>query len=764
MGTFDELSHDDFEELVADLFSADTGLRFVPGGRGQDRNIDMRAEDEDGVHVIQCKHYPNSTYSHLKAAARDEARALADRQDEFASYRFVTSRRVTHENRREIAAILSGLASRDDDVVGEKGLRQLLRQHPEVERAHHKLWLAGAAQLDHFLHAETYERTWALVADSRKLERRFVKTEAYAEAKRTLEEHRCCVISGDPGAGKTSIAQMLLLDALDDGWKVFRIPHGKFGEAWRLSGIDPTARQLFYFDDFLGQVEPTSNRPDDETVTSFMRQVAASPNRRLVMTSREYVLRRAQRRSDELEHEPLLSSRMVLSKASLTEGERAEILASHIRCSDELDGDAAESVLTDGAIQRIVNHPNYNPRLVAWMTGLAAYRLTDADRAAFADFCVEILDDPEQIWQRAFEVGLDEAEQILVVTLASFGMDTFSSELEIAFDEACKVHGIDTRRRLYERSLAVLDDSFATTTTFGRSLGVKPADPSVIDFVASYLRASRADAELTIRSTVFVMQYVNLWELLSGERPEPDERLVPLFAEALARIAEATASSGHYPWADVPYAEPTHELSALLEECAQAPGLSEAVDAALPALSESWKQWVLGGESMGLEELAVYERLAAAGALDRDETGRAFLSIVERFCPKQRRQEGCWHAVARLRSIAPGCLSDDEWDERRAALGAALEAAVARLLRRECSDFASLAAARGHFGAFGEVHAWRVAVMELDPSLEPLLEKARRHLLRYLSEDPGNHLMNRRGIATDEDVHDDSDDSVGSFV
>jgi restriction endonuclease len=87
VGYFDALSDLDFEELVADLITVVTGLTFRAGARGADGGIDVLAQGSDGEHVVQCKHFQDSTYSQLKSDAKREAQKLRARGATFASYR-----------------------------------------------------------------------------------------------------------------------------------------------------------------------------------------------------------------------------------------------------------------------------------------------------------------------------------------------------------------------------------------------------------------------------------------------------------------------------------------------------------------------------------------------------------------------------------------------------------------------------------------------------------------------------------------------------
>src|SRR4051794_35293761 len=127
MRSYASLTDHDFELLIADLFGVAEGVRYEAFARGPDQGVDLRYEDEDGRwHVVQCKHYVSSTVANLRSAARDEADKLKDLEVKPASYRFVTSRRLTRENKRLLKEDLAPYIRRQRDIWGEDDLELLL--------------------------------------------------------------------------------------------------------------------------------------------------------------------------------------------------------------------------------------------------------------------------------------------------------------------------------------------------------------------------------------------------------------------------------------------------------------------------------------------------------------------------------------------------------------------------------------------------------------------------------------------------------------
>jgi hypothetical protein len=541
MGVFDDLSDYDFELLVADLLGKELSRRFETFPRGRDGGVDLRANTGHGYHLVQCKHYVHSGFSRLQTAARAEHAILAASARP-KRYSFVTSRRLTKANKERLVAALRPYVRDERDVIGGEDLEGMLRRHPEVERAHVKLWLRSLAPLDHIINADVRARSQALVADIIAALPRYVQTRSFADARKLLSEHNVVIIAGPPGVGKTTLARLLLLDSAHAGYSPYAV-QSDINDAWRIERSEEA--QVFFFDDFLGRTALFDVvQEDPRDLATFIRKVRRSKTTRLVLATREYILQQARRDVEDLRWQELDAKRYALTLDRYSRFDRARIFYNHIFFSPQVDERARHDLLHDRAYLNVIDHPSYSPRLIEWMTGLGGHNLDSVERRDYAAYCVSVLDDPTGIWSHAYHQGLREPERCALLQLAALPPVVTLPDLERSYQSAAKVRGLPPSRSVFEASIKVIQDSFVTLhPNFIRREGKRGPDlisvlnPSLIDFLKARLLDDPAEITRALEAACFFEQVEFLHDLtVSDKRLNTEE-----FVIALSAAAERTA-------------------------------------------------------------------------------------------------------------------------------------------------------------------------------------------------------------------------------
>jgi hypothetical protein len=335
---FRALSSQDFEELVRDLLQAEWDVHLEAFKSGRDKGIDLRYATTPGTKtIVQCKHYVGSGFAKLLAHLRNlelpKVKRLRPRR-----YVVATSLQLNPDEKDALVAALRPFVQNSQDIYGGNDLDGLLARHHEVRRAHFKLWLTNTDVIGRVLHnAEQSHTDFEVRRILQKLPL-FVQSAAFPRAMEMLQREKVLVISGVPGIGKTTLAEMLIYAHINEGYLPAAI-QAEITEGRRLFRDDPNAKQVFFYDDFLGQTflgdrAEYLGRNQDAALIDFMEMVRRSPQSRFILTTREHILRSALQVSERLSRSSSLEERCILELNDYTRGDKARILYNHIYFSD----------------------------------------------------------------------------------------------------------------------------------------------------------------------------------------------------------------------------------------------------------------------------------------------------------------------------------------------------------------------------------------------------------------------------------------------
>ena len=529
---FQSLSTYDFELLARDLLQQELGIRLESFGRGPDAGIDFRFRTLDGDTVVQCKHYRDFDVL-FRILKRDEAPKVQRLQPR--RYILVLSASLTPKRKEDILKLFSPYCQGTPDILGREDVNNLLGRHEKIERKSIKLWLTSEAVLTRFLQNGVWQDSELSMERIRQRTCRYVPNPSLPRAGQILDKHHYCIIAGIPGIGKTTLAEILLIEYADrHDFQPIRIAN----DLSEIKAIkNPHHRQIFYFDDFLGTTALDKlQKNEDKRLMEFIEEVIGNKNWRFILTTREYILNAARIRYESLAHPPVDLTPCIVDLADYTQPIRAKILYNHIFFS-ALSDEHKRALLEDRHYQNIVSHQNYNPRIIEHMTQ-PRYVASVLPNEYFAAF-IDNLTNPARIWDHAFRNQLTEAAQHLLLVLASLPDEVLLSDWEKAFEKFYhyrqKRIGFNTSTRDFEHALKQLDGNFIKTTLIGKDRIVVFHNPSVSDYLEAYLANSPNDVSDLVETVSFFEQFQNLWRGRGGTRFNAIDKHSRQFIYALSR-------------------------------------------------------------------------------------------------------------------------------------------------------------------------------------------------------------------------------------
>ncbi len=187
----------------------------------------------------------------------------------------------------------------------------------------------GLGDLSQILDERAYGQAKALLSSLREDLSKVVLTNAYRKAAEALDRHGFVLLIGEPAAGKTTIASMLSMGALDQwGASTLKLDDAeKVIERWNPD--EPS--QFFWIDDAFGVTQYESHLVHGWNHALPMVRTMLRKGAKIVMTSRDYIYRRARNDLKEGAFPLLQESQVVIDVRDLTAEEKQQILYNHMK-------------------------------------------------------------------------------------------------------------------------------------------------------------------------------------------------------------------------------------------------------------------------------------------------------------------------------------------------------------------------------------------------------------------------------------------------
>ena len=354
-------------------------------------------EDLAGAFVIQCKFTATAngrlTPSGISEEV-DKAKALVE-QGICDSYILMTNANITGTSNRKIRKMFEDVGVKHVRIFEASWLNRQIVESQRLRMLVPRVY--GLGDLSEILDERAYAQAGAILETMREDMSKVVVTDAYQRAAAALDNHGFVLLIGEPAAGKTTIASLLAMAALDNWNAPTLVLHdpAQVRDHWNTN----QATQFFWIDDAFGVTQQ-----DDALVDSWSRawptiRTMIRRGAKIVLTSRDYIYNRVCDRLKEPAFPLLNESQVVIDVHELSEDEKRQMLYNHIKLGNQ---PASFRTAIKPFLEEIAVHPRFVPETARRLGDSAFTKSLIFSPAAIDHF----VDSREQFLQETIR-GLD---------------------------------------------------------------------------------------------------------------------------------------------------------------------------------------------------------------------------------------------------------------------------------------------------------------------------------------------------------------------
>ncbi len=512
MLNYANLNDVEFEYLCQDIMSKKLGIELRRFAAGRDGGIDLADNTYNPNIIVQVKHYPKTDISGLinsLAKEVEKTKKLKPKQ-----YYICCSKELSAARVSEIYSMFSEYMSSDSNVITIIEIDDFLNQKSNVDvlQKHYKLWIASTNILQEIYNNNIFLDCDSLLSSIDVDEKYYVRTLAYDKALICLSKTNTLLLIGDPGVGKTVTSKMLIFTYAAMDYRVrYTTDVTDLASLKKSLSQDRNRKEIILLDDCFGQAYFEMKSSQGGELVSLIKYVNASDNKILILNSRITIYQEAKKRTPELikslEYNEFKVQ--VVDMSVMPKLDKAKILYNHMYFNTN-DMIFFKEIKKDNNYMKIIEHKNYNPRIIEFVTNPNRYKGIAVDR--YFDFITRSLDNPYLVWDNEYEERIQMVDRCLLTTLFSHSRTMIPYKLaKLSFEKRVQhMANIDMTINQFERSLFRLQDSFLKIVDDCGDKKISMINPSINDYLELKLKSNTLEIESIIESAVSIYQYQNL--------------------------------------------------------------------------------------------------------------------------------------------------------------------------------------------------------------------------------------------------------------
>lgn len=513
MYDFTNLSDVEFEKLCADILSRKLGVKLRYFAPGRDGGIDLVDDVVSKNIVVQVKHYAKSNFNSLLASLKKEVDKVEKLKP--TQYYICISQQITADNIKKIYELFEEYMKDTSNIITRDLLVNFLDEdsNQDILRKNFKLWLLSDKLLKDIFNNQVFIDSAVLLDDINEEFNYFVQTKVFNEALEMLKKHRLLMLYGAPGVGKSINSKMLAAAFVKEDYIIRYTTDGQVSNIKNVISENPDVKEVLLLDDCLGQYYFKLREGQDQELISLIKYINQYENKVLILNTRVTILNEARRARFKFNH--YLESKKIplkiIDMENISVEEKAEIFYNHF-LKNKIPKVYYDALRVNKQYRRIINHKNYNPRIIEFVT--ESYSYSKVNPEDYYQYILKNLDYPNDVWADEFEEKLGELDRIFMYTLFSL-TDTY---VDIDVLEECFIFRLDkeglaqstinhfsvVKSRLSTSLVRIVDD-------FGsKKIGV--LNPSINDYMNNHIRSNKIGLNTIRDSILYIEQLEKMYQ------------------------------------------------------------------------------------------------------------------------------------------------------------------------------------------------------------------------------------------------------------